>query len=47
MQFHSDNGIQLKRDTEDCFLHLFIYQPFLGIKHEEYFFLYTAPQVQI
>lgn len=46
MQCHSDNGIQLIRDTEDYFLHLLIYQPFLGMKHEE-FFPYIAPQIQI
>lgn len=47
MQCHSDNGTQLKRDTEDCFLHLFIYQPFLGIKHEDFFSLYSSTSTNI
>lgn len=46
MQCHSDNGIQLTGDTVEYFLHLFIYQSFLGIKCEE-FCPYIVPQTQI
>lgn len=46
MQCHFYNGIQLTEDTVEYFLHLFISQLFLGIKHEE-FCPYIALQRQI